>query len=86
MEENIYYIVLSKFKELEKNYTVALTEASCDELYEELKKDFDKVADFQRKLFNEMNSKGYYKLKYSNKEEIKDLIDELNTKYDQIDV
>ncbi len=84
MEEDVYYIALSDLKAIEKNYVVALTEASNDKLYKELKKDLDTVATMQRKIFNKMNDKGYYNLKYASDKELNALCDELNNKYNNI--
>lgn len=81
MEEDIYCIVLTNLKSIEKNYTVALTEASNDKLYEELKKDLDKVALMQRKVFNYMNDQGYYDLKCVKDSDISKLYNELTEKY-----
>ena len=84
MEEDVYYIALSDLKAIEKNYVVALTEASNDKLYKELKKDLDTVATMQRKIFNKMNDKGYYNLKCASDKELNALCDELNNKYNNI--
>lgn len=54
--------LLSSLKELEKNYTVALTEASNEHLYRIYKNIFDSIASLQRDTFELAFTKGWYKL------------------------
>lgn len=76
--------LLSCLKEIEKNYAIALTEASNETLYKEIKIFFDKYATLQREVYEEMFRNGWYQLesvdtkkietKYSNiKTELQDL-------------
>lgn len=46
--------ILSSLKEMSKNYVVALTEASNEVLFKKLKKDFDKIIDAQRAVYEVM--------------------------------
>lgn len=52
--------LLSCLKELCKNYTVALTEASNETLYSEYKTMFDSYSSLQRAVYELMFRKGWY--------------------------
>ena len=54
--------LLSCLKEITKNYTVALTEASNETLYNKYKNMFLKYIDMQRNVFELMFRKGWYEL------------------------
>lgn len=61
-EKDYMNSLLSSLKDIEKNYTVALTEASNEKLYNEFKKMFDKFAELQREVYEAMFKKGWYVL------------------------
>lgn len=52
--------LLSSLKAMEKNYTVALTEASNETLYKEYKEMFDTIANLQREVYELMFRLGWY--------------------------
>ena len=52
--------LLTCLKDLEKNYTVALTEASNEYLFEKYKTIFDQIANMQRNVYELMFRKGWY--------------------------
>lgn len=54
--------LLSSLKDMVKNYTVALTEASNESLYQEYKDMFDTYIDLQRETYELMFRKGWYVL------------------------
>lgn len=54
--------LLSCLKEMSKNYTVALTEASNEALYQEYKNMFDTYSSMQREVYELMFRKGWYTL------------------------
>lgn len=54
--------LLSTLKCMEKDYCVALTEASCNRLYNEYKEVFDNISSLQRDTYNLMFKKGWYAL------------------------
>lgn len=54
--------LLSCLKELNKNYTVALTEASNEQLYQEYKTMFLEYSQLQRDVYELMFKKGWYVL------------------------
>lgn len=54
--------LLSCLKEMNKNYTVALTEASNEQLYQEYKDMFLEYSQLQRDVYELMFKKGWYVL------------------------
>lgn len=70
--------LLSKLKDLVKNYTVALTEASNEYLYNEYKSIFDKYSTMQREVFELMFQKGFYSLEEADENKINEKYNLLN--------
>ena len=74
--------LLSELKCMEKNYTVALTEASNETLYSMLKEMFDEISSMQREIYEFMFRCGWYPMEEveSNKlnEKLSTLSEELN--------
>lgn len=62
--------ILSSLKEMSKNYVVALTEASNEVLFKKLKKDFDKIIDAQRAVYEVMFENGWYMLEEADKTKV----------------
>ena len=62
--------LLSDIKEMEKNLTIALTEASNEMLYQTYKKMFDNYALLQREIFELMFRKGWYILEKAESQKI----------------
>lgn len=52
--------LLSGLKALEKNYTVAMTEASNENLYQKEKEMFEKITSLQREVYELMFRFGWY--------------------------
>jgi len=70
--------LLTCLKELEKNYVIALTEASNEELYREYKDMFDSYANMQREVYELMFRKGWYCLEKAEKQKISNKYQMLN--------
>ena len=66
--------LLSSLKEMVKNYSVALTEASNETLYSEYKTMFDEYSKLQREVYEVMFRKGWYSLEKAEQQK-------LDTKY-----
>ena len=66
--------LLSSLKEIVKNYSVVLTEASNETLYKEFKTMFDEYSNLQREVYETMFRKGWYTLEKAEQQK-------LNTKY-----
>ncbi len=78
--------ILSTLKEMSKNYAVALTEASNELLYKELKKSFDNVIKLQRETFELMYKNGFYKLEKIEKEKLNNKYLTLYEEYKKLDI
>ena len=61
-EQDNIMILLELEKNMVKNYSVAITEASNDTLSEEITKLFNDSKQAQRDIFNFASSKGWYQL------------------------
>ena len=70
--------LLSSLKEMLKNYTVALTEASNENLYSSYKEMFDNYASLQRDVFELMFRKGWYCLEKAEVQKINNKSQTLN--------
>lgn len=73
--------VLSTLKDIEKNYTIALTEASNEILYDKYKKMFLEYAELQREVFELMFRKGWYVLEKAEKNKIQKKYNTLNQEF-----
>lgn len=54
--------LLSTLKEMSKNYVIAMTEASCESLYNVYKHSFENISALQREVYEVMFRKGWYVL------------------------
>ncbi len=73
--------LLSTLKQLVKNYAVSLTEASCEELYEEYKEMFDTYSSLQREVYELMFRKGWYVLEQADTNKISSKYQTLNQEF-----
>lgn len=62
--------LLSSLKELVKNYAIALTEASNENLYNNYKEIFDKYISLQREVYELMFRNGWYSLEKAEMQKI----------------
>ena len=62
--------LLSTLKEMVKNYSVALTEASNENLYNNYKEMFDKYSKMQREVYELMFRNGWYSLEKAEMQKI----------------
>ncbi len=76
--------LLSCLKEITKNYTVALTEASNETLYNKYKDMFLKYIDMQRNVFELMFRKGWYELETIDNNKLNEKYNMLNKEFDSI--
>ena len=84
-DQNYMTILLSHLKELTKNMTVAITEASHEKLYKDYKKMYDALADAQRKSYELMFYLGWYSLEKATDTKIDNLASELQTQLDNLE-
>lgn len=73
--------LLSSLKELEKNYTVALTEASNETLYKEYRTMFNNYASLQREVYELMFRKGLYSIEKAETQKISEKFNTLNQEF-----
>ena len=84
-EKDYVNSLLSCLKEMAKNYTIAMTEASNESLYDVYKTIFDNIISLQRDVFQLMFRKGWYVLEKSDVSTINDKFNVLNTEYNDLD-
>ena len=78
--------LLSCLKEMVKNYSVALTEASCESLYTTYKTMFDKYIDLQREVFELAFRKGWYTLETAEATKVSNKYLTLNSEYTDLNI
>ena len=78
--------ILTCLKELTKNYAVALTEASNEELYQKYFEIFTSISRLQREVYEVMFKKGWYTLEQAEELKIKNAYDTLNQEYQSLNV
>lgn len=70
--------LLSSLKEMVKNYAIALTEASNENLYNEYKTMFDNYSILQREVYEAMFRRGWYSLEKAEGQKISNKYQMLN--------
>ena len=78
--------LLTCLKELTKNYAVALTEASNEELYQKYFEIFTSISRLQREVYEVMFKKGWYTLEQAEQLKIKNAYETLNQEYQNLNV
>lgn len=76
--------ILSTLKEMVKNYTVALTEASNETLYSEYKSMFDEYSSLQREVYELMFKFGWYKLEKAESNKLTEKYNMLNQEFTKL--
>lgn len=74
-------ILLTSLKELSKNYTISMTEASNEYLFAKYNKTFEKIINLQRETFELMFKKGWYPLEKAENNKITEKHTTLNKEY-----
>ena len=77
--------VLSTLKEMSKNYTAAMTEASNEVLYEEYFNMFNNISKLQRDVYEVMFQKGWYALEEAEETKINQKLNMLTQEYNDLD-
>lgn len=80
-EKDYCLCLLTSLKEMEKNYCLAMSEASNEWLYGIYKETMISVADLQRKLFELMFRNGWYQLESVEEKKLTDKYNMLNKDY-----
>ena len=78
--------LITTLKDMEKNYVIAMSEASNEALYQVFEKAFLKLADMQRKVYELMFQNGWYSLEKVNQQKISDKLNTLSSEYDDLEL
>ena len=78
--------LLSCLKEMVKNYSIALTEASNENLYNVYKEMFDKYINLQREVYELAFRKGWYILEVAESQKVSDKYLTLNKEYNDLNI
>lgn len=70
--------LLSCLKEMEKNYVIAMSEASNESLFQKYNNIFQTIASLQREVYELMFSKGWYSLEKAETQKISEKHQMLN--------
>ena len=73
--------LLTILKDMVKNYTIAMTEASCESLYQQHLETFLRIADLQRETYELMFQMGWYILEKADQKKIQDKYSTLNQEF-----
>ena len=73
--------LLTSLKDMEKNYVIAMSEASNEKLYEKYEKAFLNIAGLQRTTYEVMFKKGWYCLEKAQQQKITETLNTLTTEY-----
>lgn len=76
--------LLMLLKDFEKNMTTALTEASNENLFKELKNIFEETVNYQRKAYELMFKKGWYTLEEAGVTKINAMCKELTKEFEDL--
>lgn len=85
-DKDITNSLLTTLKNMTKNYAVALTEASNDNLYKELKKQFDEISKLQRETFETLFRNGWYILEEADGAKVGEKYNTLNECYNDLEL
>lgn len=77
--------VLELEKNMSNNYSIAMNEASNEDLYEDYFDMFTSIKDMARDIFNIMDNYGWYKLEYVEQDKINKKLECLNKKLDNLE-
>jgi len=83
-EKDYMNSLLSCLKELEKNYTTALTEASNENIYQKYKEMFDTYSSLQREAYELMFNKGWYIIETAEAQKIEKKYKNLNQDFSDL--
>lgn len=78
--------LLSCLKEMVKNYSIVLTEASNENLYRTYKEMFDKYIELQREVYELAFKKGWYVLEQAENNKISNKYLTLNQEYTALNI
>lgn len=77
-EKDYLTSLLTSLKNMEKNYCIAMTEASCEKLYQKHLETFLNISAMQREVYELMFLNGWYVLEKADSNKIQDKYQTLN--------
>ena len=80
-EKDYCVCLLSTLKDMEKNYVIAMSEASNEWLYGNYKDTFLNISDLQRRLYELMFENGWYQLETVDKSKLSEKYNNLKGDY-----
>lgn len=83
-EKDYITCLLSTLKEMSKGYALAMSEASCESLYEIYKNAFISISSLQREVYEVMFRKGWYILEKSDTNKINSKYQMLSQEYSDL--
>ena len=84
-DKNKLEIILELEKNLSNNYSIAMNEASNNDLYESYFDMFTSIKDMTRDIFDLMSYLGWYNLEYVDQNKINKKIDYLTSQFDSLE-
>lgn len=78
--------LLTILKDMVKNYTIAMTEASNENLYQSYNSTFQKLIELQRETFELMFRKGWYSLEKTEVSKISEKYQTLSQEYQDLNL
>lgn len=84
-DKDIINLILTNLKNLTKNYAVAITEASNDNLSKEYKRQFDAISKLQREAFQVVFRNGWYVLEEADGAKVGEKYNQLLQCYQDLD-
>lgn len=83
-EKDYITCLLSTLKEMSKGYALAMSEASCESLYDIYKNSFINISSLQREVYEVMFRKGWYILEKSDTNKINSKYQMLSQEYSDL--
>lgn len=78
--------ILTTLKDMEKNYTIAMTEASNESLYKSYNSTLTELSNLQRETYELMFKKGWYALEEAEKNKINQKYQMLSQEYQDLNL
>lgn len=78
--------LLTCLKDMTKNYTIAMTEASNESLYKSYNSTFQELIKLQRKAFELAFKKGWYSLEKAETNKIEEKLNMLSKEYQDLNI
>ena len=79
-------ILLTCLKDMEKNYVIALTEASNENLYSKYMEIFNSLSYLQREVYEMMFRNGWYQLEKAEETKVSQKCQTLNQEYNELEM